>query len=727
VNQPPTHSGADDGRLSAAALDVLLGELERLPSSPDVASALVALCGRDAGDGELLAALSLDPALVAAMLARAGGDTCRIDEAAARIGRAGLLSLALSAATDEAPGGEIDPRDLWLHCLAVACAAEMIAPVLGLDGRAAYACGLLHDLGKMALRQCLPKSHARAVQVAVAAEADLTQCERQVIGVDHCAAGRRLAQQWRLPREVATVAWLHHNPLQTLPPDLPQRALIGAVGLADMLARRAEIGSSGNPAYAATAEEYAAALALPAEVVADVSAHLEAQVAKRMAPLAGASAGAAQSHAASAQLARLNARLLEQSRQLQSQAAALVGLRDLLSALGPDSTIRDALSGVAAALATAVGTGPVACYSLDAQGGPSLLLRRDGDAAAWRTTAGPACARPPASDRGDEAAEAIWPQDVELRAWLPPAGIHQPLVCQGQWIGGFFCAAPGAAGQQEALAALAAAAASALAIVQGRAGAVTLSEQLAGASQALAAAQQALAQTRTMAAIGEFAAGAAHELNNPLAVVSGRAQLMLRRAASDEERNIWSLMVEQSQRISDIITDLMQFASPPSPKPSAVGARKLLESAAEAFAKSGHPQAATAKVDIEIADSTPAVWADPSQVRDVLVELMTNAATAATERAEIRLRAFAQGREVALVVQDSGPGMDAATLEAAFTPFFSSQKAGRRRGLGLPRARRFVEINGGRIRLSSTSGRATVATVLLPGASEAQERADEQS
>jgi signal transduction histidine kinase len=268
------------------------------------------------------------------------------------------------------------------------------------------------------------------------------------------------------------------------------------------------------------------------------------------------------------------------------------------------------------------------------------------------------------------------------------------------------------------LAALAATLGLALAIVQGRSRAVVLSEQLAGASRVLADTQTALAEAKTLSAVGEMAAGAAHELNNPLAVISGRAQLMRDRAAGADEKKTWQIIVDQAQRISDIISDLMQFSSPAPPRTAPCDATELLREAAAAFAQSDHPQAGTARVDIESGPGALPVLADRAQMRQVLVELLTNAATAGGARTEIRLSARDEEAtgSVLLTVRDNGPGMDEQVLSRVFTPFFSAQQAGRRRGLGLPLARRRVERNGGTIWLKSASGRGTTAFLRLPAA-----------
>jgi signal transduction histidine kinase len=112
----------------------------------------------------------------------------------------------------------------------------------------------------------------------------------------------------------------------------------------------------------------------------------------------------------------------------------------------------------------------------------------------------------------------------------------------------------------------------------------------------------------------------------------------------------------------------------------------------------------------------PQALADRRQMQAVIAELLANAATAANGRPHIQLSAEADevNDAVLLTVRDDGPGMDQQVLVSVFTPFFSSQQAGRRRGLGLPRAKRYVENNGGRIWIRSQQTEGTTVYVQLP-------------
>jgi two-component system NtrC family sensor kinase len=172
--------------------------------------------------------------------------------------------------------------------------------------------------------------------------------------------------------------------------------------------------------------------------------------------------------------------------------------------------------------------------------------------------------------------------------------------------------------------------------------------------------------------------------------------------------------VEESQRISDIVSSLVELARPPRPRPAPVAAGAVLSEAAGG-SSGGAPQAAPAKVDIQTAGDLPLLWADRGQIVEVLRELLANAAAAGARRVVLGAAESPQGG-VVLSVADDGRGMEPAVLAAAFTPLFSRQPAGRRKGLGLPKARVCVEAHGGRIWIRSEPGRGATVFVHLPAA-----------
>src|SRR6202012_4823791 len=103
-----------------------------------------------------------------------------------------------------------------------------------------------------------------------------------------------------------------------------------------------------------------------------------------------------------------------------------------------------------------------------------------------------------------------------------------------------------------------------------------LSEQLAEANRQLQTAQTEILRSKTLITVGEMAAGAAHEMNNPLAVISGRSQLLASQLSEPKLRAAARLVHEQSHRLSAIISEMMAFAKPDPPRLAAVDVKELL-------------------------------------------------------------------------------------------------------------------------------------------------------
>jgi len=241
-----------------------------------------------------------------------------------------------------------------------------------------------------------------------------------------------------------------------------------------------------------------------------------------------------------------------------------------------------------------------------------------------------------------------------------------------------------------------------------------LAEQLAEAQRQLQSAQSQSAPDQMLTALGEIAAGAAHEMNNPLAVISGRSQLLAGQLADPRQRVMAQQIFEQSQRLSDIISDLMDYAKPPPAKPVPCAVAELIAQASQLAKSKDDP--ADRNIELDLGD-TPTVMVDAAQVSAALAEILLNACQAtepAGGQVKIQSAFDPHSNRVAITIADNGCGMDEHVLKHAFDPFFSSRQAGRRRGMGLAKALRWVEASGGVIRLESRPMQGTRCLILLP-------------
>jgi two-component system NtrC family sensor kinase len=201
-------------------------------------------------------------------------------------------------------------------------------------------------------------------------------------------------------------------------------------------------------------------------------------------------------------------------------------------------------------------------------------------------------------------------------------------------------------------------------------------------------------------AMAELAAGAGHEINNPLAVISGQAQYLLLSEQEPARRKALQTIVGQSQRIHQVLTGLMQFARPPAPDKQPVDLGGLVRDVLGTL----QPLAEERQVQLQGPETLPllTLLVDAGQIRTALTALVRNAIEAPPAAGWARL-CVDQPPDGGLlfVVEDSGPGPGTADREHLFDPFYSGRKAGRGQGLGLATAWQLARQHDGEVRFHS--------------------------
>jgi signal transduction histidine kinase len=221
-------------------------------------------------------------------------------------------------------------------------------------------------------------------------------------------------------------------------------------------------------------------------------------------------------------------------------------------------------------------------------------------------------------------------------------------------------------------------------------------------------------QEAKLAALAQFAAGAAHEINNPLAIITTHIQNLLRKETDEQRRGAFQVVLKQSQRIADLLRDVMTFARPPRPQRAPVALTELLL----AVRREMQEVLRTSQVHLEIQVDEGDLWlhVDARQVQQALGAVLRNALEAAGD-GWVRIRLEASPAWVHILIEDSGPGLSPSVAEHAFDPFYSGREAGRGRGLGLPVAWRLLRQNQGDLRyepLPETPGRFRISLPRCP-------------
>lgn len=222
------------------------------------------------------------------------------------------------------------------------------------------------------------------------------------------------------------------------------------------------------------------------------------------------------------------------------------------------------------------------------------------------------------------------------------------------------------------------------------------------ADRAAAREQAVVEQNSRLQALAEFAAGAGHEINNPLASITGRAQLLLRDEPSPARRQSLATIGAQALRIRDMIGDCMLFARPPAPQPVPLNVHEHLQSAIDQQPAGEMNCTLAGPADVQI-------MADPTQFAVVMHALLRNSFEAGAKQVSLRVETVdatssstaEHGKFVTIRITDDGCGLSDLERTHLFDPFFSGRQAGRGLGFGLSKAWRIVTLHGGAIRVAT--------------------------
>ena len=239
----------------------------------------------------------------------------------------------------------------------------------------------------------------------------------------------------------------------------------------------------------------------------------------------------------------------------------------------------------------------------------------------------------------------------------------------------------------------------------------------------LAATTQQLWQSARLAGVGELAASIAHELNNPLGTVSLRVEGVLAKTPHDDPRRKSLEIIDQEvARMARLVGNLLQFSRAGRDQVSTVNVREEIEKTIELT--DHHLRRRGVRVDPDFAPAVPDIYADRQQLRQVFLNLFTNAADAMPRGGRLvpRVRpGELPGPTPAVVVEvaDTGVGIAPEHLPRVFDPFFTTKDEGQGTGLGLAICRRIVGQHQGTLELESRVGEGTTVRVTLPVRTEA--------
>jgi signal transduction histidine kinase len=236
-----------------------------------------------------------------------------------------------------------------------------------------------------------------------------------------------------------------------------------------------------------------------------------------------------------------------------------------------------------------------------------------------------------------------------------------------------------------------------------------LTSEVARLQRELASANAALQRSRRLAALGEMAAGIAHEIRNPLASIQLYAGMLCEDlAAQPQQADLADKISAAVRGLNGIVGDVLTFAREIRLRPVEASPREALERAADAV----RPLLDQHQVQMIIDPTDASAWFDPEMLHQALVNLIRNAAEAMAEAhtRTLTLAVEADKSAVRLIVCDTGPGIEDAAVDRIFNPFFTTRATGT--GLGLAIVHRIIDAHGGTIGVHNDQG--AVFTITLP-------------
>ncbi len=213
-----------------------------------------------------------------------------------------------------------------------------------------------------------------------------------------------------------------------------------------------------------------------------------------------------------------------------------------------------------------------------------------------------------------------------------------------------------------------------------------------------------------LAALGEMAAGIAHEIRTPLSAIKGAAQLIDPSANSFENREFLDMIVEEVNRLNNVITEFLNYAKPFVKKTEEVDVSEAVAQAIWMINMKGVPS------DIQFINNIdgdiPLIEGDADMIKQVIVNLINNAVEAMPDGGSITLSSAQNRDSMSIIIRDTGPGIDSEKADRIFDPFFTTKQGGT--GLGLSICHKIMELHGGAISVENADESGAIFTVSFP-------------
>lgn len=730
---------------TARQIELIIRKLTAPATMPATLAAIIPLLKNPTLPiSQLAEIISADPSLTAQILSLTASHSIKLDntdkniithalsELPEHVIRQAILSTKVfQPITDASPTAYREK--LLRFSITTACIAEKLADIALDDSQKdlAFTAALLHNIGKLALDDAMPKSFEKILTEAQMLGLSDIETERKYLGIDHTIIGKRLAEKWRLPQPITNSIWLHRSDTNAINTSSADIKFISIIRLAYLIARSTP---SADPASYEPPADYkplAAQLEISNQQINGIKRSSKNQTDKcvELLKLDNTSGSKEYSTAVwdlATKLSKENSVLLEQNKDLALGSNLLNFSNDFFKAVNDQTPAVDIAAHFATLFQKTYNTGPICVYLttqtpeklidavlIDSERAPSILLMnkpQDADIVPDSLKEDFAVINP-----ADNFNWLFQQLNIDFDLSHTKAA---PVIASGKTVAIMLFQLnyiPQDLSQLNKLSAVTSLAGPVIALANANTSQQKLAEQFATLLTRLGNIKEKLTNTENLESIAEIAAGAAHELNNPLTIISGRIQMMKEKEKTQYKLEALDQIQKRTEEVSEIISDLMLFAKPKDPDPRPISPVVLIDTAID------HARNNSDIKNIELhtdhIENLRDVYIDPDQIKIAIANLITNAYESYhnTGTSSVTITGAEQNTgTIRIQIIDQGCGMDFATLEKAPQPFFSGKPAGRSRGMGLTHAKRLLQVNNASLHLSSKPSQGTTATILLP-------------
>ena len=729
--------------MHVAELEDFIDELKNLPTLPPIAVKILEVASdENSSRTEITRLIETDQSLTSKILRMANSaflgvskEVTTVDRATALLGLEFVRSMALSILvvnTFESDGHEdFNMVEFWHHSFACAIAGELLAKKLNYPRpEEAFVAGLLHDLGKLVLFRWNPDLYESIVRTAKETHSSLLQQEEAQLGIGHTKVAKILMEGWKFPDLLVSAAWLHHQPVAEFGSD-PSSQLPLIVKYANSLCHLRRFGHSGSGVGDLNLKHMLRATELSDPELYELSM----EVFKRFeevshyfdwentSPTLFLSAVSR----ANEELGEMQAKLMKKNQELADREMLLRAITGLHHGLPSRPSAGRMLEKVLEQLENLVTFKRVLGFTPANRKVLEIRWKRQEDSEFEKV-------RIPLSDtiQSSDADLRKVNQMQLLRAALESSETSQDMdellqssnllelsleskgLCWAQLLIETSESDPITQRQIEFLKQFAVLAAPAIEhsyLVE------TLDEQsetLARTARRVETIQKQLYQAERLASVGRLAAGAAHEINNPLTTISAHAHLLMRSVEGEKPKKSLETIRDQTARISKIISDLMGVARPAKPQVEPTDVNTVIN---HTLVTLEHRfRVAGLELITELDAALPVITADSKQLEQVFLNLALNAVQAMTKGGTLTVRAshVSERDRVKISFQDTGRGIPPDKIPLVFEPFYTTKEEGEGSGLGLAISHSIVEAHGGEMEVTSQPGEGTTFTLFLP-------------